>query len=186
MSFTDSCDLKYWAIGDNTGDSATLAVVFTDIVGSTSLNHSIGDDMMNEVRDAHFATVEPLYKAHLGYLVTDLGDGYLLVFRTVIHALDFVIQLRNAPGHQLVAVHAGLSVGPVTIKNDTVYGETVSFAARLEGVAKRDEICVCTEAKFHIDKYRAPRHSNLPWKQTRRRLKGFPSLPIWVLSICSD
>src|SRR5205809_7745055 len=77
------------------------------------------------------------------YLVTDLGDGYLLVFRTVIHAFDFVLQLRSAPGHQLVAVHAGVSVGPVTVKNNTVYGETVSFAARLESVAQRDEICVC-------------------------------------------
>ena len=180
MSSRDSRDLKHWALGENTGDIATLAVVFTDIVGSTSLNHSLGDAMMNEVRDAHFATVEPLYKAHSGYLVTDLGDGYLLVFHTVIHAFDFVLQLRNAPGHQLIAVHAGVSVGLVTIKHNTVYGETVSFAARLEGVAKRDEICVCTEAKSHIDTYRAPRHSNLPWKHTRRRLKGFPTLPIWV------
>src|SRR5262245_16138639 len=108
MTSRASGDLKYWAIGANAGESATLAVVFTDIVGSTRLNYTLGDAMMNEVRDAHFAAVEPLYKAYSGYLVTDLGDGYLLVFRTVIQALDFVIQLRNAPGHPLVAVHAGL------------------------------------------------------------------------------
>src|SRR5262249_30388450 len=162
--------------------SATLAVVFTDIVGSTSLNHRVGDVMMNEVREAHFAAVEPLYKAHSGYLVTDLGDGYLLVFRTVIQAFDFLIQLRNAPGHQLVAVHAGVSVGPVTIKHNTVYGASVCLAARVEARARRIEFGVGPAAKHHIDPPRPPRHPIFQGNPPRRRLQGFPTLPMWVVT----
>lgn len=178
MASVDSRDLRAWAAGD----LVTCAVLFTDMVSSTDLNHQLGDAAMNDIRDAHFAAVEPLYKAHEGYLVTDLGDGYLFVFRTVIQAFDFVLTLREVPGHELVTIHAGLSIGPVTVKNNTVHGETVSLAARLEGVAQRNEIYVCRETKLHIDKYRAPRHANLPWQQTRRKLKGFSTLPVWVVT----
>lgn len=37
------------------GDRVTLAIVFTDVVGSTALGEEIRDAAMNEVRRAHFA-----------------------------------------------------------------------------------------------------------------------------------
>ena len=183
MSYIESPrDLKTWAIGETPGDIATLAVVFTDIVGSTFMTHMRGEVVMKGIRTAHKAAVEPLYKAHWGYLVHDLGDGFLIVFRTVIDAFDFALELREGPGHPDINVHCGLAVGPVTVTPENVYGETVNLAARLEGAAKAQEIYVCGQSKAHIDTYRDPRHVNLPWRKTRPKLQGLPPRAVWVVT----
>ena len=47
-----------WA-GD---ERVTLAIVFTDVVGSTALGEELKDEGMNEVRRAHFAQSRKLIK----------------------------------------------------------------------------------------------------------------------------
>jgi class 3 adenylate cyclase len=64
----------------------TLAIVFTDIVGSTALNVELGDAAMSEVRRRHFAQSTALLAKHAGYEVKTNGrhkagsirDGVLL------------------------------------------------------------------------------------------------------------
>jgi class 3 adenylate cyclase len=53
-SDTPSETLREWARDDR----VTLAIVFTDIVGSTALGRALGDEQMNGVRRAHFGYCE--------------------------------------------------------------------------------------------------------------------------------
>lgn len=168
-------NLRAWA----GGELVNLGVVFTDITSSTILNERVGDAAMNAIREAHREAVEYWATAYAGFVVTDLGDGYLVVFRTVIQALDFVLQLRDAPGHALVTIHAGVTTGPVTVRHNTIYGRVVTLAARLEDAAKSNEICICSESKNHLDAYRTPRHVALPWQHLQCEFVGFPPLDVW-------
>jgi len=59
-------------------DRLLLALVFTDIVGSTALNEEIKDERMNEVRRAHFAQSRKLISKCKGCEIKTIGDAFLV------------------------------------------------------------------------------------------------------------
>jgi class 3 adenylate cyclase len=66
-SDTASETLGEWA----RDDLVTLAIVFTDIVGSTALGRALGDEQMNSVRRAHFGRSRALLAQHAGREIYD-------------------------------------------------------------------------------------------------------------------
>ncbi len=91
-----SAGFKKWA-----GASiATIALVFTDVVGSTVLGLAVGDEHMSEIRRAHFKQGRSLVKAHDGYLIKTIGDSLMVAFRSAKDALDFVTKFRTDPGSE--------------------------------------------------------------------------------------
>ena len=75
--------LREWARDDR----VTLAIVFTDIVGSTALGRALGDEQMNGVRCAHFGQSRALLAQHAGREIKTIGDGVMAVFRSIGAAL---------------------------------------------------------------------------------------------------
>jgi class 3 adenylate cyclase len=177
-------DLIEWAVGNSARDVmiATLGIVCTDMAGSTRMSYDLGDASFFEVRTAHKSIIDKHCQTYGGYIIHDLGDGYLIVFHSVIHALDFTLAVRTEPGHELITVHAGIAVGPVYVTPGNVFGITVNKAARLEGVALPNQICICDDSKTHLDMHRAPQHRTLTWQKTYPKLKGFPRSRAWVLT----
>src|ERR1700756_5003150 len=72
---TPSETLREWARDDR----VTLAIVFTDIVGSTALGRALGDEQMNGVRRAHFGHSRALLAQHAGREIKTIGDGMMAV-----------------------------------------------------------------------------------------------------------
>jgi len=161
---------------------ALLGVVFADISDSTELLHDLGTERMEKVRSAFFVQGEALSEQFDGYVVKPLGDGLFVAFPTAIHAFDFTRALSESPGNELIVIHAGIDVGPVLIdveRND-IHGDPVNYAARLESVARPNEIVVSDSVKSHLDALRAERHDGLQWTKRIRRFKGFKKpRPTW-------
>jgi len=80
MSTPDS--LK-WA-GD---DRVTLAIVFTDVVGSTALGEELKDEPMNQVRRVHFVQSRKLIDQYKGREIKTIGDSFMAAFHAVEKAL---------------------------------------------------------------------------------------------------
>lgn len=154
------------------GQRATLAIVFTDAKDSTYLAEDLGDEVMNEIWEAHFAQSRQLITRHKGRSIKGLGDGDMAVFRNVEDALDYAIALHADPGHPVVKLRAGIHIGPVHVLDDDVRGRAVNFAARVGSAFRGTEICLSDQAKDHIDALRAPRHADLPWQPRNAELKG--------------
>ena len=117
------CDLKdFSAYADAHGDRAAadlierLAVVITGVLG------------------------------HHGHVVKALGDGFMLTYRepgeAVAACVRIIEQMRGAgaPG-----VHAGVHQGVVLYREGDYFGRAVNLAARLLGLAGRDEIFASEE-----------------------------------------
>ncbi|MDI7266709.1 MAG: TIR domain-containing protein, partial [Myxococcota bacterium] len=156
------------------GADATLAVVFTDAVGSTALGSRLGDERLGEVLAAHFVKVRELLARHGGREVKTIGDGFLAAFRSAPTALDFAVALHADTGHPDVAIRAALHVGPVQVREEDLFGMTVNFAARVLGQAVGAEIWLSKRAKQDIDQRGAARHRALEWtKHGECALKGF-------------
>src|SRR4051812_1899819 len=79
-----------WA-GD---ERVTLAIVFTDVVGSTALGEELKDASTNEVRRAHFAQSRRLIDQYNGREIKTIGDSFMAAFCSVEKALDYARALQ--------------------------------------------------------------------------------------------
>lgn len=180
---THTKSLVEWAGGER----VTLAIVFTDVVGSTALGNEFGDERMNEILKAHFEQGRGLLNEQGGWEVKTIGDSFMAVFHSTDKALDFAIALHSNPGHPRVQVRAGIHVGEVQVRDRDISGDTVNFSKRVVDAAKDAEIWLSDQAKLNIETLRATRHSGLKWEpHDRVPMKGFSNLfTLWSL-VSSD
>jgi class 3 adenylate cyclase len=162
----------------------TTAIIFTDIVGSTALGRSLGNEAMKEIRRGHFHQTRVLIHKHGGIEIKTIGDSFMVAFRTAVDAFDFALAIHSETGDDLVSIRAGIHVGPVDIEDEDAFGLMVDYTARVAGMAKGPEIWVSSYAKDHIDQEKARRHQDLVWTcHPNCQLKGVQdSQTLWSVT----
>jgi len=118
------------------------AVMFTDIVGSTSLAQEIGDEEARIVLGRHDQVIKVTVQSKGGRIVKRTGDGFYIVFRSVQAGLDAALAIAEAlarlnreyPDHP-VSVRVALDAGELRAEGDDLYGLTVNRAFRIFGQA---------------------------------------------------
>ena len=154
--------------------AATLAVVFTDVVGSTALLSSVGNVAMDAIRRAHFERARKYIIQFEGCEVKTAGDSFMVAFKTAVQALDFCLSLRSDTGDRSVRIRAGIHVGNVRVEESDLFGATVNYASRVAHEIEGAEIWTSDRAKHDIDEERATQHQALRWTVREGvRLKGF-------------
>ncbi len=94
-----------------------VAILFTDIVGSTELSQRLSAEVADEVRREHFSILRQAITESGGTEVKNLGDGLMVVFGSASAALA----VRSRPcsrasnratvsGAEPVGLRVGLSV----------------------------------------------------------------------------
>jgi len=124
-----------------------VSVLFTDLVGSTELLDRLGDDAAERVRQAHFGLLREAVRTRRGHEVKNLGDGLMVVFPSVLDALDCAVVIQrkvrryNEAGQgPALHVRVGVHVGEPIRKEGDYFGSTVNVAKRLCDRAAADEI----------------------------------------------
>jgi predicted ATPase/pimeloyl-ACP methyl ester carboxylesterase len=124
------------------GEGALATTLFTDIVGSTELNASMGDARWSGLLDRHDRILQETVQVWQGRWVKSTGDGVLAVFDTPARALRAAL----AAGHRLadlgIRIRAAVHVSEIETRGDDVAGLGVTIAARLLALADADEILV--------------------------------------------
>jgi class 3 adenylate cyclase len=165
-----------------TFDSALRAIMFTDIVGSTSMTERLGDARSVEMVRAHDALVRRALKDTGGRVVKHTGDGIMASFEDAAisvqcaRAIQQAFEAFNLASKEKLRVRIGIDVGePVADSND-LFGATVQMAARLCQSAEPDAILVSSAVREVV------RDGSLFTKTGRRRFKGFPQ-PVDVFGV---
>jgi adenylate cyclase len=132
---------------ENTG---TIAVLFTDIAGSTAMTQQLGDSGAQQVVRAHNKVVREALSANAGREVKHTGDGIMASFNKTADAVAAAIQMQKGsmavrkgtklPLHLKIGINAG---EPIQEDND-LFGTTVQMSARIVDKAQADEI-FCSE-----------------------------------------
>lgn len=119
-----------------------LTVLFTDIVESTRLLESMGDDRWRGLLDLHDSMAAKLVEMHGGTLVETTGDGVLATFdgpgRAIRFAIDFGERIRPLG----LAIRTGIHTGEVEIRGEHVGGMAVHLTARIMALAQKGEVLV--------------------------------------------
>jgi len=114
-----------------------VAVLFTDMVGSTALASGVSPDAADELRRRHFSVLRQAVAEAGGTEVKNLGDGLMVVFASTSAALSCAVAMQqgvereNRAREQMIGLRVGLSVGEVTREDDDYFGDPVVEAARL-------------------------------------------------------
>ena len=130
-------------------DPGIRTVLFTDIVESTSLTQTLGDDVAMELLQIHDSVVRDALKALHGREIKHTGDGIMASFVSAAAAVRCAAQIQRGlaqrAGEQSnhpVRVRIGGAAGePVEHGND-IFGSTVQLAARLCSHAEPEQIVV--------------------------------------------
>jgi class 3 adenylate cyclase len=131
------------------GSDGTVAVLFSDIEGYTSLNERLGDLRTQALLRSHDAIVRAAVAAHGGTVVKSAGDGYMIVFPDARAAVACAVALQRAHDEHdfgieagAIRVRMGTHVGQVIREGDDFFGRTVILAARVAAQASGGEILV--------------------------------------------
>ena len=120
----------------------TVTVLFTDLVESTRLNQSLGDDAAREVGRQVEEMARRLVEANRGVLIKEMGDGLMAAFasarRAIAAAKEMQVQMHYLHRDGLdaaVQMRIGLHTGEVIDEDGDLHGESVIIAIRIEGLA---------------------------------------------------
>ena len=103
-------------------------------------------------------TVYPLITGFGGRIVKKTGDGALVEFASALEAVRGAVEIQKAvvqgesefPEERRIRLRIGINVGDIIIEQDDIYGDGVNIAARLEGLAESDGICVSQGVVDHV------------------------------------
>ncbi len=129
--------------------SATLAILFTDISGSTSLYESLGDEKAHKLVSTCISALSGVVGDHQGTVIKTIGDGVMSTFVSAEKAIHAAIAMQKAldslylvfqEKHVSVNIRIGIHFGPVIKQNYDVFGDAVNVAARMVSLAKPRQI----------------------------------------------
>ena len=137
---------------EDLGGAPAATLMFTDIVSSTALLETIGDDAWLALIAWHDEAVRSLVRAYAGREIDHAGDGFFLAFPDVIAALDCAVNIQRALAEHRrkhgfaprlrIAVHRA----KVLADGTALRGKGVHEAARIAEATQGDEIVVSSDS----------------------------------------
>jgi len=126
------------------------AIIAADVVGYSRL---MGDDeagTLEALKTHRRELIDPKIAEHHGRIVKTTGDGLLIEFPSVVEAVQCAVEVQRAmedrnadePAAHRIEFRVGINLGDIIIDGDDIYGDGVNVAARLEGLADANGVCV--------------------------------------------
>src|SRR4051812_28775258 len=114
-----------------------ITLLFTDVVGSTELNASLGDDANDRIRRTHFRVLRRVLRKYSGNEVKSLGDGLMVVFPSAVEAVGCAVAMQQAVARDgrardiPLGIRIGLHSGEASQEENDYFGMPVVIAKRL-------------------------------------------------------
>ena len=135
--------------GHDDRDPGIRTILFTDIVGSTSLTQELGDEVAMELLQIHDRIVREALSANAGREIKHTGDGIMASFlsaaATVKAAAWIQAELSRVQAERPdwpLKVRIGAAAGEPVERSQDLFGSTVQLAARLCAHAEPEQILV--------------------------------------------
>jgi len=145
-------ELRVALLAPTRAASSNKALMFTDLVRSTSLVEAIGDAAWHDLSAWLDGEMRRCFTEHHGREVDHAGDGFFVVFDSAGDAIESAVTIqRRLSTHRRLhgyapQVRVGIHVGEVHESDSSVRGAAVHRAARLCAEARADGILVSREA----------------------------------------
>jgi class 3 adenylate cyclase len=130
-----------------------VALLFTDIKGSTGLYQRIGDLNAFELVQQHFDRLREVTLQHRGAIVKTIGDAVMAAYPDAASAVAAALEMRAAierfnvdqPERSValkIGIHHGAAIAVTLNEQLDYFGHTVNVASRVQALADAAEIWV--------------------------------------------
>ncbi|HJY80556.1 MAG TPA: adenylate/guanylate cyclase domain-containing protein, partial [Candidatus Binatia bacterium] len=119
------------------------AILSADVKGYSRL---MGEDEVGTLRTltAYRQLIDARIAQHRGRIVGTAGDSVLAEFASVVDAVQCAVEIQTTlqsantalPPEQRMEFRIGINLGDVMVEGETIYGDGVNIAARLESLAE--------------------------------------------------
>ncbi|HYC26532.1 MAG TPA: adenylate/guanylate cyclase domain-containing protein [Nitrososphaerales archaeon] len=165
------------------------AIMFTDMVGSTSLAQE-DEELSLQVVDAHRKLLRPVFARHGGREVKTMGDGFLVEFSSALDGARCAYDIQRAArefnisvaSERRVRIRVGVHVGDVVESEGDISGDAVNIASRIEHLAEEGGVCVTRQVYDQVRNKVDLRFESLgevPLKNVREPVEVFRMLMPW-------
>jgi class 3 adenylate cyclase/tetratricopeptide (TPR) repeat protein len=144
-----------------------ITVMFCDLVGSTALSETLDAEDLRGVMHAYQQAAGAVIERYAGHIAQYLGDGLMTYFgwpaaheddaqRAVMAGLDIVEAVKGLQVGVPLHVRVGVASGPVVVGETGAgdaslprfaVGETPNLAARIQGLADRDQVVIAASTR---------------------------------------
>ncbi len=136
------------------------AIMFTDMVG---FSRQMGTNETHTLRllAVHNEVVQQAVAEHHGHVIKTAGDGFLVEFPSVVHAVQCAqhiqaqLQTSNTEQEKSNQIHVriGIHVGDIVVQpNGDMLGDGVNIASRLQALAEPDTTCISQKVYEEVEK----------------------------------
>jgi adenylate cyclase len=94
--------------------------------------------------------IEPLIAQYRGRVVKLIGDGALVEFASAVDGVECAVAIQRGaaereapvPEARRITFRIGVNIGDIIVEDGDILGDGVNVAARFEGLAEPDGICI--------------------------------------------
>jgi adenylate cyclase len=102
------------------------------------------------LKELRAAIIEPKIREFGGRVVGSAGDSLLIEFASAVDAVQCAVELQQSLAEENASVpegkgmsfRMGVNLGDVIAEGDTIYGDGVNLASRLEKLAEPGSVCI--------------------------------------------
>lgn len=135
------------------------AILSADVKGYSLLMQDNEEATVRTIM-AYRRIISDLIRGHDGRVVDAKGDNILAEFRSVVNAVRCGVEIQkelkvrndDLPERRRMELRMGINLGDVIEEEETIYGDGVNIAARLEGLAEGGGICISRTAFDQVKK----------------------------------
>jgi class 3 adenylate cyclase len=121
-----------------------IAIMFTDIEGSTAMAGELGDRAWFDLLRRHNESIREKVSKYGGVEVKSVGDGFMIAFEDLERALSCATAIQRAitSATPEIKVRIGVHAGQAIREGGDFFGTTVNLASRIADAASGGEILV--------------------------------------------
>lgn len=139
-------------------DRRLLAVMMADVVAYSRQMEADEAGTIARLAQARAEVIDPLIGRHHGRTVKLMGDGAVVLFESVVDAVQCAVAVQEAlaerngslPDGERIILRIGVNLGDVALIDGDVYGDGVNVAARLQQMCDPGGAVVAGTAYDHL------------------------------------
>jgi adenylate cyclase len=126
------------------------AILAADVAGYSRLMAADESGTLGRFRRLRAEVFEPKIAQFHGRIVGSAGDSLLIEFASAVNAVQCAVEVQreldgqnaSLPEDKRMAFRVGVNLGDVIAADDTIHGDGVNIAARLEKLAEPGGVCI--------------------------------------------
>jgi len=126
------------------------AILAADVAGYSRLMAADEAGTLALLKRLRAEAIEPKIARFHGRIVGSAGDSLLIEFASAVEAVQCAVEMQEAlanrnaelPEDRRMAFRMGVNLGDVIAEDETIHGDGVNVAARLEKLAEPGSVCI--------------------------------------------